>query len=125
MPIEEQGATLLPASVTTAPKEEPEPTPAEVKKADDLDVSAVFAKLKQLGGKARVIRLLPACGEKVGMRGPLRWAQNRGNAPSPSFASLTRPLPARRGEVFLHPRSFRSTTQAPPAAISLLQKLSR
>ena len=38
------------------------------------------------------------------MRGPLRWAQNRGaqnrgEAPSPSFASLTRPLPARRGEV--------------------------
>src|ERR1700682_893650 len=39
-----------------------------------------------------------------GVRGPLRWArncgaQNRGEAPSPSFASLTRPLPARRGEV--------------------------
>jgi hypothetical protein len=34
--------------------------------------------------------LLPACGEKVGMRGPLRWAQscgaqNRGEAPSPSL----------------------------------------
>jgi hypothetical protein len=26
-------------------------------------------------------------------------AQNRGEAPSPSFASLTRPLPAQRGEV--------------------------
>jgi hypothetical protein len=26
-------------------------------------------------------------------------AQNRGKAPSPSFASLTRPLPAQRGEV--------------------------
>ncbi len=52
VPVEEQGATLLPASVTTAPKEEPEPTPAEVKKADELDVNAVFAKLKQLGGKA-------------------------------------------------------------------------
>ncbi|MGB6749356.1 MAG: cell cycle transcriptional regulator TrcR, partial [Xanthobacteraceae bacterium] len=52
VPVEEQGATLLPASVTTVPKEEPEPTPAEVKKADELDVNAVFAKLKQLGGKA-------------------------------------------------------------------------
>jgi uncharacterized protein len=53
VPVEEQGATLLPASVTTAPKEEPEePTPAEVKKSDDLNVEAVFAKLKQLGGKA-------------------------------------------------------------------------
>jgi hypothetical protein len=52
VPAEAQGATLLPAAVTTAPKEElEEPTPAEVKKADDLDVSAVFAKLKQLGGK--------------------------------------------------------------------------
>jgi hypothetical protein len=48
----EQGATLLPASVTTAPKDEPEPAPAPAAKkaADDLDVDAVFAKLKQLGG---------------------------------------------------------------------------
>jgi len=54
VPIEQQGATLLPAAVTTAPKEEPESAPAEAegkKPADDLDVSAVFAKLKQLGGK--------------------------------------------------------------------------
>ena len=44
------GATLLPASVTTAPKEEPEPaSPAPAKKSDELDVNAVFAKLKQLG----------------------------------------------------------------------------
>jgi hypothetical protein len=53
VPIEAQGATLLPASVTTAPKEEPEPAaPAPAKKSDELDVSAVFAKLKQLGGKS-------------------------------------------------------------------------
>mgnify|MGYP001438361128 CR=1 FL=1 len=53
VPIEAQGATLLPASVTTAPKEAPEePTPAETKKSEDLNVEAVFAKLKQLGGKA-------------------------------------------------------------------------
>jgi hypothetical protein len=50
----ETGATLLPAAETT--KKEPEPavaaTPAEAeKKAGELDVSAVFAKLKQLGGK--------------------------------------------------------------------------
>jgi hypothetical protein len=51
VPAEAQGATLLPASVTTAPKEEPEPTPAAAKKAEDLNVEAVFAKLKQLGGK--------------------------------------------------------------------------
>ena len=51
VPVEAQGATLLPASVTTAPKEEPEPTPAAVKKSEDLNVEAVFAKLKQLGGK--------------------------------------------------------------------------
>jgi hypothetical protein len=51
LPVE-QGATLLPASVTTAPKQEPEPeAPAAPKKStDDLDVDAVFAKLKQLGG---------------------------------------------------------------------------
>jgi hypothetical protein len=50
VPVEAQGATLLPASVTTAPKEEPV-EPAAVKKAEDLNVEAVFAKLKQLGGK--------------------------------------------------------------------------
>ena len=50
LPVEEQGATLLPASVTTAPKEEPEP--AADKSGDELDVNAVFAKLKQLGGKS-------------------------------------------------------------------------
>jgi hypothetical protein len=52
IPVEAQGATLLPASVTTAPKVEPEEQePAAAKKADDLNVEAVFAKLKQLGGK--------------------------------------------------------------------------
>jgi len=52
VPVEAQGATLLPASVTTAPKVEPkEQEPAAAKKADDLNVEAVFAKLKQLGGK--------------------------------------------------------------------------
>src|SRR5580658_73545 len=49
-PVEAQGATLLPASVTTAPKEELEPE-AE-KKSEELNVEAVFAKLKQIGGKA-------------------------------------------------------------------------
>jgi len=51
VPVEEQGATLLPAAVTTAPKEEPEPEPAKQKQGDDLNVEAVFAKLKQLSGK--------------------------------------------------------------------------
>jgi len=52
VPPEVQGATLLPASVTTAPKPEPEPEAAPAKKpGDDLNVEAVFAKLKQLGGK--------------------------------------------------------------------------
>jgi hypothetical protein len=49
VPVESQGATLLPASVTTAPKEEPEPAAAK-KPSEELDVEAVFAKLKQLGG---------------------------------------------------------------------------
>lgn len=47
------GATLLPASVTTAPAEPEEPAPATAGQSrDDMDVSAVFAKLKQIGGKA-------------------------------------------------------------------------
>jgi hypothetical protein len=50
----ESGVTLLPAAVTTAPplpSAEPE-TPAQTKAKEDLNVDAVFAKLKQLGGKA-------------------------------------------------------------------------
>ena len=49
----ETGATLLPASETTARKEAEEAAAAaeaEGKPGGDLDVSAVFAKLKQLGG---------------------------------------------------------------------------
>src|SRR5216684_958814 len=42
------GATLLPASETT--KKEPEYEPTE-KQRDDLNVDAVFAKLKTIGGK--------------------------------------------------------------------------
>src|SRR5208282_4134024 len=40
VPIEAQGATLLPAAVTTAPKEEPEPVAPGEKPADDLNVEA-------------------------------------------------------------------------------------
>jgi len=47
--VEEPGATLLPAAVTTAPVVEPRET--EKKDSDDLDVETVFAKLKQIGGK--------------------------------------------------------------------------
>jgi hypothetical protein len=48
------GATLLPASETTAPKapEEAAPEEAARKSAAEIDVNAVFAKLKQLGGKS-------------------------------------------------------------------------
>jgi hypothetical protein len=42
--------TLLPAEVTTA-KPQPEPEAAQ-KPGGELDVQAVFAKLKQLGGKS-------------------------------------------------------------------------
>lgn len=47
------GATLLTAAETTARKEAEEATagPAQEKPAGELDVNAVFAKLKQLGGK--------------------------------------------------------------------------
>jgi len=49
--LADTGATLLPASETTR-KDSEIVTPSEPeKKSDDLDVSAVFAKLKQLGGK--------------------------------------------------------------------------
>ena len=49
----DNSVTLLPAAVTTAPQEPAEPaSPAAAKAKDDLDTAAVFAKLKQLGGKA-------------------------------------------------------------------------
>lgn len=49
----EGGVTLLPAAVTTAPPlPAEEETPAAAKAKDDLNVDAVFAKLKQLGGKS-------------------------------------------------------------------------
>jgi hypothetical protein len=49
----ESGVTLLPASATTAAPVAPaaEEAPAPAKPKDDLNVDAVFAKLKQLGGK--------------------------------------------------------------------------
>lgn len=43
----DHGATLLPAETTTAP----EPVAENRKPAEELNVQAVFAKLKQLGGK--------------------------------------------------------------------------
>ncbi len=47
----EQGVTLLPADVTTG---RPQPEPEAAKKpGEELDVEAVFAKLKQLGGKGK------------------------------------------------------------------------
>jgi len=46
---EDQGPTLLPAAATTEP--EPEPEPEQQKKREELNVEAVFAKLKQIGGK--------------------------------------------------------------------------
>jgi hypothetical protein len=47
---EAQGATLLPAAETTV-RREPEPEQKK-KPGDELNVDAVFAKLKQLGGKS-------------------------------------------------------------------------
>jgi hypothetical protein len=51
----EPGVTLLPAAVTTAPQQpavEEAPAASTGKSQDDLNVDAVFAKLKQLGGKS-------------------------------------------------------------------------
>jgi hypothetical protein len=49
--IEAQGATLLQASETTAPRHQPEPE--EKKPGEELNVDAVFAKLKQIGGTGK------------------------------------------------------------------------
>ena len=47
----ERGSTLLPAEVTTA-ESRPEPEAAKEKPSEELDVGAVFAKLKKIGGKS-------------------------------------------------------------------------
>jgi len=50
-PVEaEAGATLLPAEITTARPAEHEPVASE-KEGEELDLQAVLAKLKQIGGK--------------------------------------------------------------------------
>jgi len=49
LPSEADRSTLLPAEATTAPAEHEES--AKDKPTEELDVSAVFAKLKQIGGK--------------------------------------------------------------------------
>jgi len=51
-PVEpEMGATLLPAEITTL-RPAPESEPATEKQGEELDVQAVLAKLKQIGGKS-------------------------------------------------------------------------
>ena len=49
-PLAAAGATLLPAAETTARQEAEAAASAADKAAGDIDVSAVFAKLKQIGG---------------------------------------------------------------------------
>jgi uncharacterized protein len=49
--VEAQGATLLPASETTS-RREPEPEEKKKTPEEELNVDAVFAKLKQIGGKS-------------------------------------------------------------------------
>src|ERR1041385_111658 len=50
-PVQERGATLLPAEVTTAEAQAESEAPTK-KSSEELDVDAVFAKLKQIGGKS-------------------------------------------------------------------------
>src|SRR5882724_9339399 len=49
--IEDRGATLLPAAVTTAAAEAKAEAEHPKKDSDNLNVESVFAKLEQLGGK--------------------------------------------------------------------------
>src|SRR5579863_522671 len=83
------------------------------------------SRAAQRGGVKERAGLLPppARGERVGVRGPLRWAyasrpnlqrcgvnrsaQNRGEAPSPPVASRPPPLPA-RGERWVADKQNRS-----------------
>ncbi len=63
----------------------------------------------------RSVLPLPACGERVGVRGPLGLAEISGNAPSPgSLYDPTSPRAAGRGEI--HRRSFLASLVGAAAA---------
>ena len=59
----------------------------------------------------RILLLLPACGEKVGMRGPLGWAEIRATVCN----AAARPTTLRIAERPPHPRSLRSLDLSPHA----------
>src|SRR5262249_11341902 len=75
-----QGATLLPASETTIRPREPE-AEEEKKPSDELNVDAVFAKLKQIGGQGLRAKRKKRGGkggdEKQIGRGQPRWRHQR------------------------------------------------
>ncbi len=50
-PAVAEGATLLPASETIAPREVPAPAPREVEREAAREADAVFAKLKSMKGR--------------------------------------------------------------------------
>ena len=51
VPAQPEGATLLPASVTIAPREAPAPAAREVEREAEREADAVFAKLKSMKGR--------------------------------------------------------------------------
>ena len=60
VPVEEQGATLLPASVTTAPKEEPEPSPP--RRRPTISTSGGVRQAQAARRQSRVILLFQLAG---------------------------------------------------------------
>ena len=103
-PVEAHGATLLPASVTTAPKEEPaRPRP----KRSPTNSTSRPCSPSSSSSAARTSKSRSFSSAGLGPR--TRCAALR--------SGMTRPYP--------RPRLFRNTTQAPPAAMSLAHNFSR
>ncbi len=122
VPVEEQGATLLPASVTTAPKEEPEPRRAAVKKPPTTRRRCGVRQAQAARRQERSNLIFPYSRHpEVAAKRPSKDARQRWVRAALRACSAR----ARPGDGSPHPRSFRSTTHAPPAAMSLLQNFSR
>ena len=119
-PVEAHGATLLPASVTTAPKEEPasprrkrNPTSSTSRPCSPSSSSSAArtSRFRHFGADALAVTRNPCHASKgrrelIGLR-PALCASRNGNRRHP------------------RPRPFRNTTQAPPAAMSLAHNFSR
>ncbi len=78
LPVEEQGATLLPASVTTAPKEEPEPAARQVRRRTRCQRGVRQAQATRR--QERVNRVIASQRPRAKSRGPMTRSAKQSSA---------------------------------------------